>query len=240
MVYKRENVAGDLVFGIKATDDELYMKQAAAFSKFRRLALTYMPGDVLDAAFDQIKKTLAGQSPEAAMERLVRGFDAIKVTIAQLQEYLGHSVSQISPEEIANLRGVYTTVKTEEMSWAEVMATKQHTGSAAEAEKVGREKLDNLKKETPSEPESKAPPKHVEDLIRLQVSTPKELYWSVLGTNGVEKPELATVAQYEAIVKELAEVMPKPSAPDPSPEPPKPVSETVKRDAPKFGQKGGK
>jgi len=125
---QRVNVAGQTVFIVDATDDELYMKQAAAFSKFRRNALTFMPGDILDAALSQVQKTLKGQSPEAARDRLVLGFDQIGVTISDLQEYLGHSISKITDAELAELRGVYTSVKTEEMTWEQVLDHKKPGG----------------------------------------------------------------------------------------------------------------
>ncbi len=125
---QRVNVAGQTVFIVDATDDELYMKQAAAFSKFRRNALTFMPGDILDAALSQVQKTLKGQSPEAARDRLVLGFDQIGVTISDLQEYLGHSISKITDAELAELRGVYTSVKTEEMTWEQVLEHKKPGG----------------------------------------------------------------------------------------------------------------
>jgi len=154
---ERVNVAGQKVFIVAATDDELYMKQASAFSKFRRNALTFVPGDVLDAALTQVHKTLKGQSPEAARTRMITGFDQIGVTIADLQAYLGHSISQITDEEVAELRGIYAAIKTEESTWASVMERKAPTGSTQSAAEVAKQKIDTLSKKssTTAQPDDK-------------------------------------------------------------------------------------
>lgn len=118
---ERLNTAGQKVYIVAATEDELYMKQASAWSKFIRNSLRFMPGDVLDSCLEQVHKTLKGGSPEAQRDRIIMKFDELGITAANLQEYLGKSISKITPEDVDQLRGIYAALKTEEATWAGVM-----------------------------------------------------------------------------------------------------------------------
>lgn len=153
---ERKNSNGDTVYIVASTEDELQMKQASAWSKFIRNVLRFMPGDILDKCEEQIQATLKGLSSEAALERIVKAFDAKSITVADLQMYLGHSVSKITSLELNELRGVYTAVKEGE-TWQSILDGKNPSGSVEAAAKVAEEKLAKMQQEqsAPAEPSVK-------------------------------------------------------------------------------------
>lgn len=151
VISERLNSYGDKTYTVVATDDEIGMKQGANWSKFIRNVLRFMPGDILDACESQIEKTLKGLGPEAARQRLIDAFDRIGVTIANVQEYVGHSISTLSGEEINELRKIHAAIREGESTWKEMVEAKAPAGSKEAAQEVAKQKLANLgaKKDNP-------------------------------------------------------------------------------------------
>ena len=102
----RANSNGQPIYILHATDDEILNKQNALISKaVRTLGLRLIPGDLVDEALWEIKKTMAQQDrqdPDAAKHRIIDAF-------AQL---------------IQLLRTTYTSIKDGETSWKAVMDDK--------------------------------------------------------------------------------------------------------------------
>lgn len=148
---ERLNSYGDKTYTVVATEDELGMKQGANWSKFIRNVLRFMPGDILDACEAQIDKTLKGLGPEAARQRIMDAFDRIGVTMADIQEYVGHSTSTLSGDEINELRKVYSGIKEGESTWKEMLEAKAPAGTKEAAQEVAKQKLAGLgaKKDNP-------------------------------------------------------------------------------------------
>lgn len=126
---QRVNSNGKPVYLVRATEDDLLVKEAAIVSKtIRTNGLRLIPGDILDEAIATVRATLesgAKSDPEAERKKLVDAFAALGVMPPDLKGYLGHDVGQCAPAEIADLRLVYRTLKDGEATWAEIMESRE-------------------------------------------------------------------------------------------------------------------
>lgn len=124
----RANSNGQPIYILHATDDEILNKQNALISKaVRTLGLRLIPGDLVDEALFEIKKTMAQQDrqdPDAAKHRIIDAFAQIGVSVEALKEFVGHELSALTPNEIQLLRTTYTSIKDGETSWKAVMDDK--------------------------------------------------------------------------------------------------------------------
>lgn len=136
----RANSNGQPIYILHATDDEILNKQNALISKaVRTLGLRLIPGDLVDEALWEIKKTMAQQDrqdPDAAKHRIIDAFAQLGVSVEALKEFVGHELSALTPNEIQLLRTTYTSIKDGETSWKAVMDDKaEKEASAKEKEK---------------------------------------------------------------------------------------------------------
>ncbi len=123
---QRLNSANKPVYLIRATDAELAISQNAQVSKALRVGiLRVVPSDLVEEAIGRVRKTLSdsdAEDPNLTRTKLVDAFAAIGVLPTQLAEYLGHTVSdRLTPDEIKTLRGIYSGLKSEEITWSEVV-----------------------------------------------------------------------------------------------------------------------
>jgi hypothetical protein len=102
--------------GYAITDErdiyELTANQGARRLRARILAI--LPPDIVEAALDECKRTLAGDNtiPIAdRVRRIVRSFEKYGVTAVMIEARLGHSLDAVLPEEIADLQGIYNSLK---------------------------------------------------------------------------------------------------------------------------------
>ena len=116
----RANSNGQPIYILHATDDEILNKQNALISKaVRTLGLRLIPGDLVDEALWEIKKTMAQQDrqdPDAAKHRIIDAFAQLGVSVEALKEFVGHELSALTPNEIQLLRTTYTSIKDGETS----------------------------------------------------------------------------------------------------------------------------
>ena len=136
----RANSNGQPIYILHATDDEILNKQNALISKaVRTLGLRLIPGDLVDEALWEIKKTMAQQDrqdPDAAKHRIIDAFAQLGVSVEALKEFVGHELSALTPNEIQLLRTTYTSIKDGETSWKAVMDDK----AEKDAEANGKQK----------------------------------------------------------------------------------------------------
>lgn len=122
---QRLNSSGDTVFIVEATDDEILNKQNALVSKaMRTLGLRLVPGDILDEALEEINETLSKADkadPEAAKKKLLDGFGNVGVSVSQLKDFIGHDLSTLNPQELSELREIYSALRDGATNWREVM-----------------------------------------------------------------------------------------------------------------------
>lgn len=153
----RRNSYGDVVFKIRATEDDFANKCAAAVSKkTRNLGLRILPADIVDEAMfvaKQTRETQNAQDPASARRQLVDAFVELRVMPIELDNYLGHPFDQASPAEMDDLRGAYAAVRDGDTTWAALVEfQREQRGEVKEASKaaeaageVKRSKMDDIK-----------------------------------------------------------------------------------------------
>lgn len=124
----RVNADGEMVYIVESTEHDLLAKQNALVSKaMRNSILRVLPSDILEDALEEVARTMkaADQAdPDAARKRIADGFATLNVMPSDLKKYLGHDLSQCSPAQIEELRGVFSALKDGESTWAEIMRAK--------------------------------------------------------------------------------------------------------------------
>jgi hypothetical protein len=115
VISTRTNTSGDTVYIVRATDDEVTVKQLAVLSRrTRSLILRFIDGGILDECRQQIARTQRAEvdeDPTAALRRVLDGFASLNVMPSDLEAYLGKPPAKASPREVVELRGVWQAVK---------------------------------------------------------------------------------------------------------------------------------
>ena len=107
----------DTKSGGYALTDERDIYELTANQGSRRLRsciFAVLPSDLVKDAEEECKKTLAGNNDEPIKDRvrrMVGGFSKIGVSAAMIEARLGHSLDAVLPEELADLRSIYTSIK---------------------------------------------------------------------------------------------------------------------------------
>lgn len=103
--------------GQKALNDERDIYELTANMAGRRLRariMAIMPADIVDAAVHECRKTLAGDNTVPLVDRvrkMVQAFDKLGVTTAMLERRLGHTLSEVLPEEFAELTSIHNGIR---------------------------------------------------------------------------------------------------------------------------------
>ncbi len=156
----RENTYGDTVYIVRATDDEVRIKEAAMCSICRRnLELQILPRDIVDECMDVAEGCAQSEyntDPKEALHRMLDAFSGIGVKPIHITKYIGHELDYITPGEIDDLRQIFQAIKEGECTWAEVMTSVNEGAEAngeesAKAAKVAKKIKDKKekKKDTP-------------------------------------------------------------------------------------------
>lgn len=126
---QRENSYGDTVYRVEATDDDVAVKEAALISKASRTGiLRLVPGYLLAQCREQIDATVrsrAKEDPDGERQRMVDEFGKIGLKATWLVEWLGHSVEDATPDEIADLRQLYRAIREKEIAPTAAMAARK-------------------------------------------------------------------------------------------------------------------
>ncbi len=90
---------------------ELVANQGAR--RVRACILGIIPGDVVEAAVNQCKKTLeSGEVPlNDRIRMMVTKFDELGVKVEHLEKRLGHKLDATIPQEVVTLQAVYKSIK---------------------------------------------------------------------------------------------------------------------------------
>jgi hypothetical protein len=161
VIGERMNSKGEKVYIVEATEDELIVKENAAISKaMRNEGLRLIPADIVDEALSTARATLAdrdAQDPAAAKRAVLDAFAGLGIKPKDLEKFLKHSVDSITPAELVELRGIYTSLKEGETTWASYVEDAPPAAPAAPPVFV-----DDKKEPEPPKP-PKAPRKKKED-----------------------------------------------------------------------------
>lgn len=133
----RENSKGEKVAVLQATDDEVLQKEGALCAKARRnLLLQLIPADLLEEAEDAAFATSINddaEDPDSKKKKLIGLFDAIGVKPSEIEKYLGHSLDNIPPAELADLRSVYMAINEGDAKWADFIKAAEGDDEKANA-----------------------------------------------------------------------------------------------------------
>lgn len=102
--------------GYALTDErdiyELTANQGAR--RLRGCIFAVLPSDLVNAAEDECRKTLQGNNDEPIADRvrkMLGGFGKLGVTAVMIEARLGHSLDTVLPDELGELRSIYTSIK---------------------------------------------------------------------------------------------------------------------------------
>lgn len=133
VIGQRQNTNGQVVYKIRATEDDLIVKVNNQIAKARRnIILSLIPADVKETCENLIIETMANRDakdPGAARKAIVQSFFALGVEPKQIAELLGHPLETVNPAELTLLRSYYTALKDGEATWAEIVEA--HGGTRA-------------------------------------------------------------------------------------------------------------
>jgi hypothetical protein len=139
---ERKNSYEQTVYIVRATEDELTIKEAALTSKIIRTeGLRLVPSDIQEEAREQCYETMANkdaEDPKAAMRKIVDAFAGVGVPPAQLSEFLGHGLDAVQPAEMKTLRSMYAAIKEGEAKWADYMKVIDVEEGPGVADKKGK------------------------------------------------------------------------------------------------------
>jgi hypothetical protein len=126
--------------------------------RMRARILAILPDDVVDAAVQQCRQTIAGSSDEplsARIERMRQAFAKSGVTTQMLERRLGHVLAETTLDELPDLQGIYNAIR-DGAKASEWFGAAQMTGAQDEP-KAGEPKDDEGK--APKKPAKGAPKK---------------------------------------------------------------------------------
>lgn len=206
VIGERRNSKGEIVYKVRATEDDFANKLAAAVSKkLRNLGLRILPPDIVDevkAACAAVRESNAKADPDADRKKLLDAFTDLRIMPSDLKEYLGHDVGTASPAEIEDLRSVYVAVRDGETTWKATMDARREasTGDAKPADP----QADALKAKLAKAPEKDKAPTSKPAAVRwrpdngglstkigdrtlyVEQSGPDEFGWTVTDAQGEE------------------------------------------------------
>jgi len=124
-ISSRINSSGEPVHTVEATPDEVLQRQNALISKaIRNAVLRLVPGDILAECKNRIMDIRRGadaNDPNAYRRRVCDMYAQIGVEPTDLEEYIGHTLKNITPPEQERLQDLYDEITKGNLSWAEVM-----------------------------------------------------------------------------------------------------------------------
>lgn len=102
--------------GVQRLTDERDIRELVANIGSRHLrgcVLRIIPGDVVESAVNQCKKTMESSDVPVAeqIRKMVVAFDEIGVKVEHLEKRLGHNLDATIPQEIVMLKSIYKSIK---------------------------------------------------------------------------------------------------------------------------------
>jgi hypothetical protein len=86
----------------------------------RNCILKIVPSHMIDEVIDtskQVSKEEAAKHPEAIRAKLADAFQGEGITVAMLEEYLGHSLKELTPDKLVELRSIYQALHEGSATW---------------------------------------------------------------------------------------------------------------------------
>ncbi|RUR48837.1 hypothetical protein [Vreelandella populi] len=123
--------------GVALTDERDIYEITANMGgrRLRARLLAILPPDLVDAAVNRCRKTLAGDNEEPVADRVrrsVEAFGRFGVNAGHLSTYLGKSLDDCLPEDIANLQAVYNSIKGGQAQASDFFSMRSHESEAGD------------------------------------------------------------------------------------------------------------
>lgn len=121
--------------GVALTDERDIYEITANMGgrRLRARLLAILPPDLVDAAVNRCRKTLAGDNEEPVADRVRRSVEAFGrygVNAGHLSAYLSKSLDDCLPEDIANLQAVYNSIKGGQAQASDFFSMRSHEAEA--------------------------------------------------------------------------------------------------------------
>jgi len=102
--------------GVTKLNDPRDIYEMVANNGSRRLRaciLAIIPGDIVEAAVEQCKRTLESSDVPVTeqIRKMVVAFDEMGIKVEHLEKRLGHNLDATIPSEIVKLKGIYKSLK---------------------------------------------------------------------------------------------------------------------------------
>ena len=200
---ERLNSEGDRVYIVRATDEEFQSKENSQISKIlRNEILRMIPSDIQEEAVAEARKTLATQDkqdPAAAKKQILDSFQTIGLWPKDIEAYLRHKVDNLSPNEIQDLREVYSAIKNGEATWRDYMEdAREKGGSTGSGDEQGKKKGDELSEE------DKAGIKRFDEAVAKSKEIPMEIFQKYLDDSakrlgqGIDRIKIMALGDWKA------------------------------------------
>lgn len=148
---ERLNSNGERVFIVRATEDEMANRESALISKaVRNEGLRLVPADVIEDAMAEAKRTrqkATSEDPEFAIKSLVYRFGEIRVSVSDLERYLGGPIDKASVDQIDELDGILQAIRDRETTWSAVVEMRDSADPSTSAKTATEAKAEALKRD---------------------------------------------------------------------------------------------
>ena len=192
VVGERVNTYGDKVFIVRATEDEVLVKQNALVSKaIRTQAQRLLPGDIVEECMRMVvtvQEAADKSDPEASMRKILDAFHDLNVEPTDLEAWAGKPLDRLQPKQMQELREIYAAIRDGELDWDQVMANVT-TGSTDDQKKAQADKLNALRKPPSNQPTTDAKAGHKTTADAQSEAATKGPASSATGTADAPAPE---------------------------------------------------
>jgi hypothetical protein len=93
----------------------------------RNCILQLLPKDLIEEAMEKVRETLrsgAQADPDASRKNMIVKFGELNITPEMLELKLGHAIGLCTPDEVAELRTIYASIRDGNSSWTEYTTQK--------------------------------------------------------------------------------------------------------------------
>lgn len=166
---QRMNTNNQIIYIIRATEDELILKEAALASKvIRTNGLRLIPQHIVDEAMTECLKIIhdkAAKDPEGERRSILDGFNQRGISPIEIERFMGMPSAQFSPDDLVKLRDMLNSIEDGHATWAEYIegTSVQVSDQIAEKSQPGTKgtalstKLDTVKAERGIEASDESP-----------------------------------------------------------------------------------
>ena len=144
LIGQRENSYGESVYILRATEDEVNVKLAAAKSKkIRDLGQRLIPREILEEAREIIDQTVANadaKDPAAEKKKILDGFSALGVKPEMVMAYVEKPLDTLEPGELKELRRIWQGILHSEFTWQDVVRVKEALPEETSEQEIERHK----------------------------------------------------------------------------------------------------